>query len=99
MARSRRGSRLPLPLVRVESTRVDTEPGRGGGGEGGGGRARVQGAENPLEVLRSLGIRSDVAAERLRLAREALAKEGKATPTPEEVLRAALEGRDPAAES
>jgi len=40
-----------------------------------------------------------VAAERIRLAREALAEEGKATPTPEEVLRAALEGRAPAAES
>ena len=47
----------------------------------------------------SLGIRSDVAAERIRLALEALAKEGKATPIPEEVLRAALEGRAPEEES
>jgi hypothetical protein len=30
------------------------------------------GPEDPLEVLRSLGMRSDVAAERIRLAREAL---------------------------
>ena len=44
-------------------------------------------------------MRSEVAAERIRLARVALAKEGKVAPTPEEVLQAALEGRDPAAES
>ena len=87
-----------LPLVRVESTCVDSEPGRGGKANGRG-QARRDGPEDPLEVLWSLGIRSDVAAERLRLAREALAKEGKVTPTPEDVLQAALEGRGPAAES
>ena len=40
-----------------------------------------------------------VAAGRIRRAREALAKEGKVTPTPEELLQAALEGRAPVAES
>jgi hypothetical protein len=87
-----------LPLVRVESTRVDTEPGRGGVPHGRG-RTGSDVAEDPLEVLRSLGIRSDVAAGRIRLAREALAKESKATPTPEELLQAALDGRALAAES
>jgi len=57
--------------VRPVSTPVDTEPGRGERANGCG-RAKKDGPEDPLEVLRSLGIRSDVAAERLRLAREAL---------------------------
>jgi hypothetical protein len=67
-----------LPIVRVESTRVE-KPGQAG-------------LEDAAGLLRRLGFRGEVAEKRVRRAYEGLAKDGKTVPTSEEIVKAALDG-------
>ena len=67
-----------LPIVRVESTRVD-KPGQAG-------------LEDAAGLLRRLGFRGEVAEGRARRAYEGLTKVGKTAPTSEEIVKAALDG-------